>query len=418
MEKQELIVNCAVCDARKVTEETLSSYASVSINTGVLLSNGRSRLLLGRYSVNINSATVIDWDQEEAPVFSTHNGSYEIKAGSLPGKPMILIVNGKLTIGPDAAPALASYLKIVVNGTIYCPESLSSSLENVEINGKLIAYPDHAVLTKSVFLPNRYFHRTAREGALYFTPKLLVLLDPQLELPALVEKRVHFSCQKVLLHDKDLETVLELLENQDTADLTILPDNAAYVADDAILNEAFLQKYGSSFYINGNLSLNQASTPLISRLKNPHIDGTVLLSAEQEEAFLATDPVYKELKVLRGQILTDRLSVTIDRNLLFLSPDGISCTDCVSVILDPSITPEEIHSLLHFSDCVNIRCTEEQKSAVISVAEDYVSIGSSLASKAGDLAGSILGSVFGKKEKASEKEGPAPCVINTTTYVL
>ena len=39
MEKQELIVNCAVCDARKVTEETLSSYASVSINTGVLLSN-------------------------------------------------------------------------------------------------------------------------------------------------------------------------------------------------------------------------------------------------------------------------------------------------------------------------------------------------------------------------------------------
>ena len=79
MEKQELIVNCAVCDARKVTEETLSSYASVSINTGVLLSNARSRLLLGRYSVNVNSATVIDWEQEEAPAFSTHNGSYEIK---------------------------------------------------------------------------------------------------------------------------------------------------------------------------------------------------------------------------------------------------------------------------------------------------------------------------------------------------
>lgn len=69
MEKQELSVNCAVCDARKVTEETLSSYASVSINTGVLLSNARSRLLLGRYSVNVNSATVIDWEQEEAPAF-------------------------------------------------------------------------------------------------------------------------------------------------------------------------------------------------------------------------------------------------------------------------------------------------------------------------------------------------------------
>ena len=128
MEKQELSVNCAICDARKVTEETLSSYASVSINTGVLLSNARSRLLLGRYSVNVNSATVIDWEQEEAPAFSTYNGSYEIKAGTLPARPTILIVNGKLSISPDAASSLSSYLKIVVNGTIYCPESLSSSL--------------------------------------------------------------------------------------------------------------------------------------------------------------------------------------------------------------------------------------------------------------------------------------------------
>lgn len=418
MEKQELSVNCAVCDARKVTEETLSSYASVSINTGVLLSNARSRLLLGRYSVNVNSATVIDWEQEEAPAFSTHNGSYEIKAGTLPARPTILIVNGKLSISPDASSSLSSYLKIVVNGTIYCPESLSSSLGNVEINGKLIAYPDKAILTKSVFLPNRYFHRTAKEGSLYYTPKLLVLLDPQLDLAALAAKQVHFSCQKVVLHDKDLETVLELLENPDTADLAILPDNGTYVEDDAVLNDAFLQKYGPSFYINGNLSLNQASTPLISRLKNPHIDGTVLLSADQEAAFLATDPVYKELKVLRGQILTDRISVTIDRNLLSLSPDGISCTDCVSVKLDPSITPEEIHSLLHFSDCVDINCTEEQKSAVISVAEDYVSIGPSLASKAENLAGSILGNIFGKNDEMPETNAPAPCIINTTTYVL
>ena len=197
MEKQELIVNCAVCDARKVTEETLSSYASVSINTGVLLSNARSRLLLGRYSVNINSATVIDWEQEEAPAFSTHNGSYEIKAGTLPARPTILIVNGKLSISPDAASSLSSYLKIVVNGTIYCPESLSSSLGNVEINGKLIAYPDKAILTKSVFLPNRYFHRTAKEGSLYYTPKLLVLLDSQLDLACPgSEKQVRFSCSE------------------------------------------------------------------------------------------------------------------------------------------------------------------------------------------------------------------------------
>ena len=160
-----------------------------------------------------------------------------------------MCIRDRLSISPDAASSLSSYLKIVVNGTIYCPESLSSSLGNVEINGKLIAYPDKAILTKSVFLPNRYFHRTAKEGSLYYTPKLLVLLDSQLDLPALAEKQVRFSAQKVVLHDKDLETVLELLENPDTADLAILPDNGTYIMeDDAVLNDAFLQKYGPSFY--------------------------------------------------------------------------------------------------------------------------------------------------------------------------
>ena len=100
-----------------------------------------------------------------------------------------------------------------------------------------------------IFSQSLIFNRTARKEALYFTPKLLVLLDPQLELSALFEKQVRFSCQRVLLHDKDLELVLELLENKDTADLVILPDNGTYVEEDAVLDEAFFKKYGPSFYV-------------------------------------------------------------------------------------------------------------------------------------------------------------------------
>lgn len=414
MDKQDLIVNCSICDARNVTEETLASYQSLSINTGVLLSSDRSRQLFARYPITLNSATVIDWKRAEDPVISTYNGTYELKADNQPAQPTILIVNGKLTIHPMAASVLASYVKIIVNGAVYCPESLSSSLGNAEINGKLISYPDSSVLTKPVFIPNRYFHRTARKETLYFTPKLLVLLDPQLEFSALLEKQVRFSCQRVLLHDKDLELVLELLENKDTADLVILPDNGTYVEEDAVLDEAFFKKYGPSFYVNGNLTLNHDSTPLISILITPYINGSVALSAEQKDAFLATGPVYKNLKILRGQIFKDRLSVTIDRSLLSHSADGISCTDCVKVKIAPDLTPEEILNHLHFSDCVNISCTEEQKSAVISVAKDCVSIGSSLTSRTG----SILGNLFGKSKEPEESSPQLPCVINTTTYVL
>ena len=47
-----------------------------------------------------------------------------------------------------------------------------------------------------------------------------------------------------------------------------------------------------------------------------------------------------------------------------------------------------------------------------------VSIGPSLASKAENLAGSILGNIFGKNDEMPETNAPAPCIINTTTYVL
>ena len=45
--------------------------------------------------------------------------------------------------------------------------------------------------------------------------------------------------------------VLELLENPDTADLAILPDNGTYIMeDDAVLNDAFLQEIRPQLFIS------------------------------------------------------------------------------------------------------------------------------------------------------------------------
>lgn len=48
---KKLIVNTAVCDLRRVQEETLDAYDSIRINAAVLIQNDRSRLLMaGRWS--------------------------------------------------------------------------------------------------------------------------------------------------------------------------------------------------------------------------------------------------------------------------------------------------------------------------------------------------------------------------------
>ena len=142
----------------------------------------------------------------------------------------------------------------MVNGTIYCGKSLflPGNVGRSTENSLLIRTKGHP--DKSVFLPNPIIS-IAQKKSLYYTeasgPSGSPARTPLAETGALF-------CQKVGAMTGS-ETVLELLENPDTADLAILPDNGTYVEDDAVLNDAFLQKYGPSFYINGNLSLNQAS---------------------------------------------------------------------------------------------------------------------------------------------------------------
>ena len=53
-------INTAICDARQVTEETLQSFETVTINSALVLTNERSRNLLNKYQVTMNCASVLD----------------------------------------------------------------------------------------------------------------------------------------------------------------------------------------------------------------------------------------------------------------------------------------------------------------------------------------------------------------------
>ena len=58
--KKNLKVNCAVCDVRNITEDLLSTYAQVAINSATIITNPAAQALLGRYGVKINAASTLN----------------------------------------------------------------------------------------------------------------------------------------------------------------------------------------------------------------------------------------------------------------------------------------------------------------------------------------------------------------------
>ena len=62
--------------------------------------------------------------------------------------------------------------------------------------------------------------------------------------------------------------------------------------------------------------------------------------------------------------------------MLESAADGVSLTDCVTVQLQPDVDAELIRQrLVSVVDCVNVLCTDEQRSAVELVSENVVHFG-------------------------------------------
>ena len=60
VEKKNLVINAAVCDARRVSETVLGSYKDISINAAVVLVSQETKDLLAKYNVTMNTAEVLE----------------------------------------------------------------------------------------------------------------------------------------------------------------------------------------------------------------------------------------------------------------------------------------------------------------------------------------------------------------------
>lgn len=368
-----LKINTAVCDARHVKESTLAAYDAIEINAAFLLADSASQELLHKYPVTCNAVQTLDISGDVQ--VSQINGRKELGPGTpAPQSPTFLMVNGVLDIAPGAEEALSAYVGIQVNGQIICPESLSGLLSAVSVNGQIETYPDDCIRLKRTVVLDRTFILRARQGARYFAGRRVVALAKDIDFGKLADKQVSFVTRELLVAESLAEAAVPLF-SPDT-EITVLPDDCAYVADNVKLDGSLVRRYGGKLYINGDLILDQSSAPWLEQVSSLYVNGDILTPKSLSEAVCAVAFSYHKLQIIGGLLIRDKISVTVDRAMLESAADGVSLTDCVTVQLQPDVDAELIRQrLVSVVDCVNVLCTDEQRSAVELAAENVVHIG-------------------------------------------
>lgn len=364
MSKKNLVINTALCDARNLCEDTLESYESITINAAVIVTTSESRALLHKYNVTMNCSDILELDSDVDLI--THNGKYVIHASDIEGKPAFLQINGSLTIEPGAEKAVGRFVCISVNGSVTYPESMSSSLGKLKVNGSINCYPDDAILLDRTFIVDRIFTKRSKNSK-YYAQKLVVLIDPSLDIDEMVNKGVQFITRKAIVAESHLEASFQLFP--DNIEIVAVPDGCRFINGDAEFSKSLLLKYGTKLYINGDLAVGTSDGELLKKLDYLCVNGDIRLPKALEEVFFSINAEYRNLHIVSAKCIIDKVQLYIDSRMLSENPGGITVIDCVEVILAEDISPELILERLEIKDCVNIRCTPEQRSAVEQIAD-------------------------------------------------
>lgn len=412
---KKLIVNSDVCDARKVTEQTLQDYDNIIINSDLLLVDDRSRALLTGSPMIFNGDRMLEVEGEVQ--VNTVNGSSRIAASDVPaGCRQFLVVNGSLTIDPGTEKILDNYVGIRVNGSVTYPESLSGYMSRATVNGSAICYPDNAVILKSSTAIDRVFALRAT-NCLYWTRGRLLMVDPQLDPAVLAAKGARFQAKSVIVTESKVEDLINLIDEQ--AEILIVPDGVKVIADDLHLNEANVKHYGPRLYVLGDVKILEEDRAALERVEYLNIRGDVRVDESLRDLLLEkAEEVTGEIKCPKGRVIRGQISAKISQWLLDREPRGICIENCVSIKLDPEIPNDQILDRLTIRNAAAVTCSEEQESAVTAICENVAAIGQGNSGSILDMVNTTLKQAFGDHNPADFKDIMSAKVINSDYYVM
>ena len=405
-EKKNYIVNCDVCDARKIQEESLAGYEQILLNTDILLVDERSRGILNNLPIICNADETLEVEGDVSVV--NVNGDYEISGDTLLGDQTLICVNGNLSVRPGTEKVLEKVLKISVNGSAKYPESMGPyMMDKVAINGSAQCIPDGCIELKPVYTIDKYFPLCARQNGTYYVNEKVVLTDPDVDLKALAEKNVKFVTKRFLVREELIPQSIGMFD--ENVELAVVPAGFALVNRDAELDDALVETCGNRLYVEGNLTLRAGSESCFDRLEKLCVNGDVRLLKRQAEAFAKVDAEYEKLVYIKGRIIGNSVNITVDKALLEASADGIEIRNCAILRVKKDVEPELILDRLYVRNCAHIFCSPEQSSSLQLVCGNVAKISDGEeAGESGEEDG-----VLGLLKKALNSK-----VVNADTYIL
>lgn len=357
---KKLSVNSALCDVRKLTEEKLELYDSITINTALLLTNQQASLLLARHNAALQAASIVECSGDA----TVKNGKYRLTGDSVPQADSVLIVNGSLEIAPDAAPALEAYEKITVNGKVTCPQKLAGLAGKIMVNGKSCFYPDNAILFDGTI--DRIFLMRAREEDVYFTTKTVFLLDSSLDTAAL--DKITVMAPSACVISSLLPTAIRVFPR--TTSITEIPDGCRIIEDELTLDHESAKAYGPKLYLMDNLVVREKEALL--NLEYLKVDGTAYLPVSLQDEVKKFH--LQHVVFFKGSIAGNMPSFSLTKKALEECGDGLLVAECAEVTLDPELPPELIRERLQIVECAVVRCTREQEPAAVLVSREVAQI--------------------------------------------
>lgn len=375
-DKKKFLLNCEVCDARKIKEEDYKDYEQIKINTELVIVDEESKSILNRLPVTMNQESMIELPEGMQAEIRTINGKYEITGNTDVKDYTLLIVNGPLLIHPNAQETLGKYYKIVVNGPLRCPKSIEGNLGKISINGPVKIYPDDCIILDKEFHMDKYFPLRAKEGKRYYAENMVIIGDTTVDMEKLVAKNVEFVTNRLLVHESKVEECIPMFD--ENVEFVVVPDGMKIIYGKIVLDEKFVKKEGNKLFVYGSVEVSpECDMKVLGEiLEKLIVKGDITLSREQEESFQRMDAEYDNIIYrFEGRVIVNKVNVSIDEKLLENSVNGIRIQNVAMVNIAEEVSQQLILEKLEIMNCAKVICSKEQKSAVAVISQNVAMIG-------------------------------------------
>lgn len=368
----DLIINCEICDIRRLDPSNYNCYGKISVNTELVLSNSRGKAALGALDISFNAEEFLELDDDTDIDISCVNGRYSISGNTHVSSNTMLTVNGSVYIAPDAKGALQSFMKITVNGSILCAESLAPFLSHVSANGSISFYPDDYTVLPGTFEIDKYFPLTAADGGKYFIQNTAKIKDSSIDLSLLAKKQVRFKAKKLILPEKKIDEAVPLFDSG--TQFTVIPEGFSCADSSVKLDESLIEQHGSKIFVNGNLDARGDISSIVSKTDEIIVNGKVTVTQKTKADFDSINAKYDKYEISKSIVIRDKPAITLNNQLLKLSCDGVRIENCAHLTIAEDVSAHDILNLAELCNIAMVLCTEEQEAAVTSIGENIAKI--------------------------------------------